>query len=101
MAITSKGLQELGFESLEDYVLESDANGVVYVSEWKSAQPQPSEAEIEAAHAEWQAEYDSQEYARNRKAEYPSIEECVHAILDDDLEALQAKRAEIKARYPK
>ena len=101
MAITSKGLQELGFESLEDYVLESDANGVVYVSEWKSAQPQPSEAEIEAAHAEWQAEYDSQEYARNRKAEYPSIEECVHAILDDDLEALQEKRAEIKARYPK
>jgi hypothetical protein len=47
------------------------------------------------------AEYDSQEYARLRKVEYPSIEECVHAILDDDLEALQEKRAEIKARYPK
>ena len=51
--------------------------------------------------ARLQAEHDSQEYARKRKAEYPSIEECVHAILDDDLEALQAKRAEIKARYPK
>ena len=47
------------------------------------------------------AEYDAQEYARNREAEYPSIEECVHAILDDDLDALQAKRAEIKTKYPK
>lgn len=51
--------------------------------------------------ARLQAEYDSQEYARKRQQEYPSIEECVHAILDDDLDALQAKRAEIKARYPK
>ena len=57
--------------------------------------------QIETKQAELQAEYDSQEYARKRKAEYPSIEECVHAILDDDLDALQAKRAEIKARYPK
>ncbi len=48
-----------------------------------------------------QAEHDAQEYARQRKAAYPSIEECIHAILDDDLQALQAKRSEIKARYPK
>ena len=51
--------------------------------------------------ARLQAEYDSKAYARKRQAEYPSIEECVHAILDDDLDALQARRAEIKARYPK
>jgi hypothetical protein len=56
---------------------------------------------VDTETARLQAEYDSQEYARLRKAEYPSIEECVHAILDDDLDALQAKRAEIKARYPK
>jgi len=46
-------------------------------------------------------EPDTRTYADKRRAEYPSIEECVHAILDDDLEALQAKRAEVKARYPK
>ncbi len=46
-------------------------------------------------------EPDTRTYADKRRAEYPSIEECIHAILDDDLEALQAKRAEIKARYPK
>jgi len=47
------------------------------------------------------AEYDALEYARKREAEYPSVQECVHAILDDDLDALQAKRADIKTKYPK
>ena len=98
--VTSTGLRKLGFVSLTDYVLQDDGAGA-YIAVWNSASPQPSEAEIESAHAEWQAEYDSQEYARNRKAEYPSIEECVHAILDDDVDALLAKRAEIKAKYPK
>jgi|TARA_R100000687_G_C6387963_1_gene135900 hypothetical protein len=36
-----------------------------------------------------------------RKAEYPTIEECVHAILDDGLVELQEKRAAVKARFPK
>ena len=48
-----------------------------------------------------QAEYDALAYSRNREAEYPSVQECVHAILDDTLDALQAKRAEIKTKYPK
>ena len=64
-------------------------------------QDQPSDSDIAAKEAELQAEYDSQEYARKREQEYPSIQECVHAILDDDLDALQAKRAEVKSRYPK
>jgi hypothetical protein len=59
------------------------------------------EALVQAEVARLQAEYDSQEYARLRKAAYPSIEECVHSILDDDLVALQAKRADVKARFPK
>jgi hypothetical protein len=40
-------------------------------------------------------------YADKRQAEYPSVQECVHAILDDQLDALQAKRAEIKTKFPK
>jgi len=99
--ITANGLIQLGFTT-KDFIVADDADGQgAYIKEWKSDQPQPSEAEIEAADGEWQAVWDAQEYARLRKVEYPSIEECVHAILDDDLEALQAKRAEIKARYPK
>jgi hypothetical protein len=49
-----------------------------------------------------QAEYDAQDYARKRKAEYPSIEELVVALYDtDDKAAIEAKRAEVKAKYPK
>ena len=48
-----------------------------------------------------QAEYDAQEYARKRKEEYPTIEDCVHAILDDDLENLQILRQAVKEKYPK
>jgi len=97
--ISAEGLKNLGF-SFSDFSLQDDGDGT-YIAKWNSASPQPSEAEIETAHAEWQAEFDSQEYARLRQAEYPSIEECLHAILDDDLDALQAKRAEVKARFPK
>lgn len=61
----------------------------------------PTQEFLESELSRLQAEYDSQAYARLRKAEYPSIEECIHAILDDDLDALQAKRADVKARYPK
>ena len=51
--------------------------------------------------ARLQAEYDAQAYSRNREAEYPSVQECVHAILDDDLTALQEKRQAVKTKYPK
>ena len=98
--ITAEGLQKLGFTPEVDFSLQNNGDGA-FIARWNSASPQPSESDIEIAHNEWQAEYNAQEYARLRRVEYPSIEECVHAILDDDLDALQAKRAEIKARYPK
>ena len=60
-----------------------------------------TQAEIDAEVTRLQEEYDAQAYSRSREAEYPSIQECVHAILDDDLDALQAKRASIKTKYPK
>ena len=61
----------------------------------------PTEEEIETAWAKMKEDYKAQEYARKREAEYPTIQECVHAILDDDLTALQEKRQAIKTKYPK
>ena len=61
----------------------------------------PTKSEFDAEVARLQAEYDSQAYARSRKVEYPTIEECVHAILDDDLDALQVLRQAVKDKYPK
>ena len=65
-------------------------------------QTQPTQAEIDAEIIRLQAEYDAKEYARKRKAEYPTIEELVVALYDtDDKSAIEAKRAEVKAKYPK
>ena len=107
MAITSRGLEKLGFNSDTDFIVQDDGSGP-YIKEWKSASPQPSEAEIETAHAEWQAEYDSQEYARNRQAEYPSINELIVALWENVVEerasavvSLEAVRQAVKTKYPK
>jgi len=55
-----------------------------------------------AKQTERQAEYDSQDYARKRQAEYPSVQDLVVALYDtDDKAAIDAKRAEIKLKYPK
>jgi len=51
------------------------------------------------ARKKWDLEHLSTE--EKRKAEYPSIEECVHAILDDEVDALQIKRKAVKDKYPK
>ena len=62
----------------------------------------PTEQECIDGLAQLQTEYDAQEYARKRKSEYPTIEELVVALYDtDDKAAIEAKRAEVKAKYPK
>jgi len=61
----------------------------------------PTDEAIEESLIQLNAEYDALAWKRSRQEEYPSIQECVHAILDDDLDALQAKRAETKLKYPK
>ena len=69
---------------------------------WLDGTPEISKADIQAKQAELQAEYDAQDYARKRKAEYPTIEELVVALYDtDDKTAVDEKRAEIKLKYPK
>jgi hypothetical protein len=107
--ITVQGLQQLGFTPEVDFSLQDDSDGNgVYIAQWMSASPQPPEAEIEAAHAEWQAEYDGKAYARNRQAEYPSTDDLIVALWENVVEeraasviSLEAARQAIKAKYPK
>ena len=60
-------------------------------------------ADIEAKMVEVQAEYDAEEWKRNRQAEYPTLQDCIHALLDggDTLTELQSKRTATKTKYPK
>jgi len=83
----------------EVVVRDNDINTI----EWHNGTPEISKADIEAKMTELQAEYDAEEWKRNRQAEYPTHEECIHALLDggDTLTELQAKRTATKNKYPK
>ena len=62
--ISYNGLIKLGF-SPEDFSLQDDSNGEgVYISEWNSAQTQPSVAEIESAEQVYIAEAQAQQEAK-------------------------------------
>jgi len=71
--------------------------------EWNNGTTPIPKADIEAKMVEVQAEYDALEWKRNRQAEYPNHEDCIHALLDggDTLTDLQAKRQITKDKYPK
>ena len=70
---------------------------------WNSEKAQPSEEEITAEQERLQAEYDALAWKRNRQSEYPSVLDCIHALLDggDTLTDLQAARQAVKDKYPK
>ena len=70
---------------------------------WLNGTTPIPKADIEAMMVEIQAEYDAEQWKRNRQSEYPTHEDCIHALLDggDTLTELQEKRQEIKAKYPK
>jgi hypothetical protein len=102
MAITAKGLTQLGFTSEVDFVLQDNSDGVgVFIAEWLSASPQPSDAAIEAADIEYQTAYDSQAYARNRKAEYPAIVDQLDDIFHNGIDGWKATIQVTKDKYPK
>lgn len=74
------------------------------ITEWLSDDiTQPTDAEITAEQTRLQTEYDGLAWKRNRQAEYPTHEDCIHALLDggDTLTELQEKRQTVKTKYPK
>ena len=69
--------------------------------DWRDTPP-ISQADIDAKIVELEAEYEALSWKRSREAEYPSIQELVVALYDtDDKSAVEAKRAAVKAKYPK
>ena len=74
------------------------------ITEWHSEDiTQPTDEAIATEQARLQAEYDAKDWERNRQAEYPSLEDCIHALLDggDTLTDLQALRTQVKSDNPK
>ena len=97
-------------QNIIDAILKIKPNAQVSVSggdintiTWENGTTPISKADIEAKMVEVQAEYDAEEWKRNRQIEYPTHEDCIHALLDggDTLTELQAKRTATKTKYPK
>ena len=96
---------EIGkFDALQS--LKPDAKFVVSgdTIEWHSdGITQPTQSEIDAEVIRLQAEYDSQEYARNRKGEYDQLNQF-ELISDDSINGTTTHKdaiTAIKAEFPK
>ena len=79
-------------------------DGPVAEISFRDNQTPPTEEAVQAEIVKLQAEYDAQEYARNRKEEYPEIADQLDMIYWDGInettthkDAIEA----IKAKYPK
>ena len=70
--------------------------------EWVNAPESPStKKQVEDKLAELQAEYDAQEYARNRAVAYPSFAEQFDLLYHKGVTGLKAELKKTKDKYPK
>jgi len=94
----AEAISSLAVDCIYSY---SEQEGIV----WGENNPitQPTEAEIQAEVERLQAEYDAQEYARNRKAKYDALNQF-ELISDDSINGTTTHKdaiLAIKAKYPK
>jgi len=68
---------------------------------WLDGTTPISKADIEAKVAELQAEYDNNEYQRDREKEYPSIKDQLDDIYHNGIDAWKATIKVTKDKYPK
>ena len=63
---------------------------------------EPTDEEIKAEITRYNKEFADNKWQRDRQAEYPTVQELVVALYDtEDKSAIEAKRAEVKKKYPK
>ena len=88
-------LEALGISA---YCKNNDYDTIV----WTNAKEAVSKEVLDAKVAEMQSAEDATQYQRDRKQEYPTIEELVVALYDEeDKQAIIEKRNAVKAKYPK
>ena len=69
--------------------------------EWHNGTPEISKADIEAKMVEVQAEYDANQYQRDRQKEYPSIAEQLDDLYHNGIDGWKATIKITKDKYPK
>ena len=68
---------------------------------WRDERPQPTEEEIQAKIQELQAQYDANEYQRQRATAYPTWQDQLDKIYHEGIDAWKAEIQAIKDQYPK
>ena len=92
-----------------DAILSLNPNAEVVIRdidniEWHNGTPEISKADIQSKQAELQSEYDAQDYARKRQAEYPNIYDYMDGIVKNDqtqIDKYIADAQDVKSKYPK
>ena len=82
----------------------SDSKNKVYANLiiHDDSKTKPTEQECIDGLQKLQDDFDAQDYARKREAEYPSVQDLVVALYDtDDKAAIDEKRAAVKLKYLK
>ena len=85
------------------YSIESTDN-IKYVITWDAGnkETEPTQTEIDAEVIRLQDEYDAQEYARKRQAEYPPWNEQLDKIFHDGVAKWKSEMVQpVKDKYPK
>ena len=68
---------------------------------WQNGTTPISKADIEAKMVELQTEYDANQYQRDRKKEYPSIEDQLDDIYHNGIDGWKTTIKATKDKYPK
>ena len=80
----------------------SDETKKLEILDWNEPEVQPTQEQLDNLEAEANALESNHQVDVKRQAEYPSIQDLVVALYDtEDKTAIDAKRAEIKLKYPK
>ena len=74
-----------------------------YIKEWNLDIAEPTSEQLASYDTAGNTEEALNTVYSNRRSEYPSHNDCIHALLDggDTLTDLQAKRTATKNKYPK
>ena len=94
--MTTKSNAILSLRPNSKWVLRGDS------LEWHDTeQSQPTDAEIVTELVRLQAQYDANEYQRQRAQEYPSIPDQLDTLYHSGLDAWKAQIKTVKDKYPK
>ena len=79
-----------------------DLSTIRWIEDDKDGKGLPTEKEVEDTRAIMQVEHDAQEYARNRKTEYPDTGTQFNKIYDDGVTKWKSEMIDpVKTKWPK